>query len=56
MSKQKTLKQNIKDKQAEVEQANKELVDAQNKEDEEYKAMKLRIQYMYENSTDNQDR
>ena len=53
MSKQKTLKQNIKDKQAEVEQANKELVDAQNKEDEEYKAMKLRIQYMYENSTDN---
>ena len=53
MSKQETLKQNIKDKQAEVEQANKELVDAQNKEDEEYKAMKLRIQYMYENSTDN---
>lgn len=53
MSKQETLKQNIKDKQAEVEQANQELVDAQNKEDEEYKAMKLRIQYMYENSTDN---
>mgnify|MGYP004683510717 FL=1 len=53
MSKQETLKQNIKDKQAEVEQANRELVDAQTKEDEEYKAMKLRIQYMYENSTDN---
>lgn len=53
MSKQETLKQNIKDKQAEVEQANQELVDAQTKEDEEYKAMKLRIQYMYENSTDN---
>lgn len=53
MSKQETLKQNIKDKQAEVEQANQELVDAQAKEDEEYKAMKLRIQYMYENSTDN---
>lgn len=28
-------------------------MDAQTKEDEEYKAMKLRIQYMYENSTDN---
>ncbi len=53
MSKQETLKQNIKDKQAEVEQANQELVDAQDKEEEEYKAMKLRIQYMYENSTDN---
>ncbi len=53
MSKQETLKQNIKDKQAEVEQANQELVDAQDKEEEEYKAMKLRIQYKYENSTDN---
>lgn len=53
LSKQEQLKTDIKDKQAEVEQANEELIEARRVEQEQYEAMKLRIQYMYENSTDN---
>lgn len=53
LAKQEQLKVDIKSKQAEVEQANEELAEAQRKEQEQYEAMKLRIQYMYENSTDN---
>lgn len=50
---QKKLEQDIENKQAEVEEANEELKQAQKDEAKQYKAMKLRIQYMYENSTDN---
>jgi len=39
----------IEDKQAEIEQAAADLVVAQDTLDEEYEAMKLRIQFMYEN-------
>lgn len=46
------LKSDIKDKQAEVEKAGEELVRAKRVEAEQYQAMKLRIQYMYENSAD----
>lgn len=46
------LKSDIKDKQAEVEKAADELVEAKRVEAEQYEAMKLRIQYMYENSAD----
>lgn len=46
------LKSDIKDKQAEVEKAADELVKAKRVEAEQYEAMKLRIQYMYENSAD----
>ena len=46
------LKSDIKDKQAEVEKAGEELVRAKRVEAEQYEAMKLRIQYMYENSAD----
>lgn len=46
------LNQDIADKQAEVEQAADELVSAKQAEAEQYDAMKLRIQYMYENSVD----
>jgi cell wall-associated NlpC family hydrolase len=53
VSKQKSLKKQIKSKQAEVEEANEELAAAKEAEQEQYEAMKLRIQYMYENSTDN---
>lgn len=53
LGKQEKVKGDIEDKQDEVEQANKELVKAKKKEKEQYEAMKLRIQYMYENSTDN---
>ena len=38
------------EKQTELEKLEKELVKAQEKEDEQYESMKLRIQYMYENS------
>lgn len=53
LSKQEQLKSDIKDKQNEVEQANKKLEDAKEEEQNQYDAMKLRIQYLYENSTDN---
>lgn len=49
---QKKLEKDISNKQAEVEKANNELEEAQRIEAEQYQAMKLRIQYMYENSTD----
>lgn len=38
------------EKQTELEKLEKELAAAQEKEDEQYESMKLRIQYMYENS------
>ncbi|MCD7709500.1 MAG: NlpC/P60 family protein [Clostridiales bacterium] len=47
------LQIDIADKQAEVEEAAAELVVAQQDESDQYDAMKLRIQYMYENSVDN---
>ena len=53
LSKQEQLKSDIKDKQNEVEQANKKLEEAKEEEQNLYDAMKLRIQYLYENSTDN---
>lgn len=53
LSKQEQLKSDIKDKQNEVEQANKKLEEAKEEEQQQYEAMKLRIQYLYENSTDN---
>ena len=53
LSKQAQLKSDIKDKQNEVEQANKKLEEAKEEEQNQYDAMKLRIQYLYENSTDN---
>lgn len=53
LSKQEQLKSDIKDKQNKVEQANKKLEEAKEEEQNQYDAMKLRIQYLYENSTDN---
>lgn len=53
VAKQNKLKTDIKSKQAEIEMADQELVEAKREEREQYEAMKLRIQYMYENSTDN---
>ena len=53
LSKQEQLKSDIKDKQNEVEQANKKLEEAKEEAQNQYDAMKLRIQYLYENSTDN---
>ena len=53
LSKQEQLKSDIKEKQNEVEQANKKLEEAKEEEQKQYDAMKLRIQYLYENSTDN---
>lgn len=50
---QKKLAGDIDNKQVEVDEANKELDEAKKVEAKQYKAMKLRIQYMYENSTDN---
>lgn len=52
LGKMKQLKSDIKDKQAEVDKASDELVTAKRVEAEQYEAMKLRIQYMYENSAD----
>lgn len=53
LAKQEKLKQDIQDKQDEVARADKQLKQAKEEEKEQYQAMKLRIQYMYENSTDN---
>jgi cell wall-associated NlpC family hydrolase len=44
------LRSQISDKQAQIEQAAADLVVAQDDLDEEYEAMKLRIQFMYENN------
>ncbi len=46
-------KTDIANKQAEIETAKEELIAAQEEADAQYEAMKLRIQFMYENSTDN---
>lgn len=46
-------KTDIENKQAEIETAKEELIVAQEEADAQYEAMKLRIQFMYENSTDN---
>ena len=53
MGKQEDLKQSIKNKQTEIEKADQALQKAQEEEQAQYEAMKLRIQYLYENSTDN---
>lgn len=52
LSKQEQLKSDIQDKQNEVDQANKKLDEAKEEEKKQYEAMKIRIQYLYENSTD----
>lgn len=53
MGKQEDLKQSIKNKQTEIEKADQALQKAQKEEQDQYETMKLRIQYLYENSTDN---
>lgn len=50
---QQQLQSDIENKQDEVEQTNADLLAAREKESEEYESMKLRIQFMYENNTDN---
>lgn len=52
IAKMEQLNRDIADKQAEVEKASDQLVEAKKVEAEQYEAMKLRIQYMYENSVD----
>ena len=47
------LEHDIDNKQAEIDQANKDYEAAQEKERIQYEAMKTRIQYMYENGDDN---
>lgn len=49
---QKKLQTDITSKQAEIEQNQKDLAAAQEKQQEQYDAMKKRIQFMYENSTE----
>lgn len=49
---QKKLQTNITNKQAEIEQNQKDLAAAQEKQQEQYDAMKKRIQFMYENSAE----
>ena len=49
---QKKLQADITSKQAEIEQNQKDLAAAQEKQQEQYDAMKKRIQFMYENSTE----
>lgn len=51
MADQQIIKNNIKETKAAIAQAEKDLEAAKKKEKEEYEAMKLRIRYMYENST-----
>lgn len=48
---QEILENDIKATQEAIDQAEKDLEVAKEKEEQEYEAMKLRIQYMYENST-----
>lgn len=49
---QKKLQKDITRKQAEIEQNQKDLAAAQEKQQEQYDAMKKRIQFMYENSAE----
>ena len=49
---QKKLQTDITNKQAEIEQNQKDLAAAQEKQQEQYDAMKKRIQFMYENSAE----
>lgn len=49
---QKKLQADITSKQAEIEQNQKDLAAAQEKQQEQYNAMKKRIQFMYENSAE----
>lgn len=49
---QKKLQTDITSKQAEIEQNQKDLAAAQEKQQEQYAAMKKRIQFMYENSAE----
>ena len=49
---QKKLQTDITNKQAEIEQNQADLADAQEQQQEQYDAMKKRIQFMYENSTE----
>ena len=49
---QKKLQTDITSKQAEIEQNQKDLAAAQEKQQEQYNAMKKRIQFMYENSAE----
>ena len=49
---QKKLQSDITSKQAEIEQNQKDLAAAQEKQQEQYDAMKKRIQFMYENSSE----
>ena len=49
---QKKLQTDITSKQAEIEQTQKDLAAAQEKQQEQYDAMKKRIQFMYENSAE----
>lgn len=49
---QKKLQKDIANKQAEIEQNQKDLAAAQEKQQEQYDAMKKRIQFMYENSAE----
>lgn len=51
MADQQIIKNNIKETKAAIAQAEKDLEVAKQKEQEEYEAMKKRIRYMYENST-----
>ena len=51
MADQQIIQNNIKSTKAAIAQAEKDLAAAKKKEQEEYNAMKLRIKYMYENST-----
>ena len=44
-----TLKQDMENQKTKIEQADKDLADAQAKEQEQYEKMKLRIKYLYEN-------
>jgi cell wall-associated NlpC family hydrolase len=45
-------KADIEDKQEEIEEGKQALLEAQDEADAQYEAMKLRIQFMYENNTD----
>lgn len=53
LAKQEELKSAIGNKQVEIEKADKSLEKAKQVKQDQYEAMKLRIQYLYENSTDN---
>lgn len=53
LGKQQELKTAIGNKQEEIKKADESLEKAEKVRQEQYEAMKLRIQYLYENSTDN---